>query len=497
MKNYLTSIALMVVSATGFAQNARTAAEDAAAIAKAQADRLEYQVRAEIAQRTLDNAEKKAAADAEKTAQDAADKKLADAQAAKKAVLDLEKNEQELADKRQAALASASKALADMPSAAGVKDVAVTGTPIEAKTLTYRALAPIAKQLAIEIASSLPTPESPPNNDKGSFILADQITLDSLIAVQVAERSLARLAKKYESGVKEVTIRFGEIRASAEPMTKSGAGVVLALEGLKAVAAVVKTLQTTMFATPHDVTVDPLAMHAALAKAWRDNDKLKSVVLIAHSGLSVRLEATDIGKSMNELETTQDTSAIVESEIQTWLDNNKSAASPAVAQTAKTDAMAKPKAAASAPKPVPQSVIDEVSALLAKLKVANGRVSEVLTGLASTSGAQPVSPLTQLIRTSYIMKDLRAGASLLSVKVVAAGGNSLATNNLWVGSKLFHSGGAVVAYTVVNQHGNVVGGSVLDSHTGYLRLKRSDSAGLGNSWDTPPPAPFAVSSSEY
>ena len=495
MRNLLVGGALAVAAVSAFAQTTRTAAEEAAAVAKAQAETLEYLVRAGTAQRALDNAEKKAAADAEKAAQEAADKRLADAQAAKKALLDQEKAEQELADKRQAALSAASKSLSEMSAGAAVKDVAVSGTPIEAKTLAYRALGPIARQLALEVAAATKPPAPPPPAAlppaplpvPTSFILADQVTLENLIAAQVAEESLGRLAKTYGAGVTSAEVRLGQIKDGEDARTKSGGAVVLALEGIKALASVIQTFQTTMSTAPHDIAIDPLALQAALAKAWRDNPTLQSAPLVAQPGLSVKFTDTRIGKSMVQLAEALDRGVELQDDLQHWLATHKAAPASAPPAAAKT----KPKAAPDAEKLASPAAIDEVGQMLASLKAASARVADVLAGLYAPGAAQSGNVLTQLIRARHLSTGLDAGAALLSVKVVAAGGNTLATNNLWVGSKLFHSGGAVVAYTLVNKSGNLAGGGVLDSHTGYLRLKRSDSAGLGNSWDPPKPASTA------
>lgn len=466
MKKSLIAVALLCAAETAAAEETLAAAQDAAAIAKARAERLTYELQAANAQRALAEADAKAAADAAKLASE-------QAHTAKKNALELEKGEQELADKQQAALAGASKGLADLAASAGVKDISVTGTPIEAKTLAYRALEPIAARLAAELVSTAKA---------GRYVLAENITLDSLLAAQTAEHSLARLAGKYEAGVNDIAQWFGEIRDGSEPKTKSAGAVALGLEGIKALASVVQTFHTRFSVTAHDVAIDQAALHAALARAWCASPDLKDAKLTVYSGLSLALTDTDLGKSVRRLEDAQDVGAAAEAEMTAWLAINKTdAATPAAAKPAA-------KAKATAPKPAPRAVVDRVQQELAKLKAANTRVSDVLTALASTPAGQTASPLTQLLRSGHVLRDLRKGAHLLSVKAVAAGGNSLATNNLWRGPKLYHSGGAVVSYTVIDQHGDVVGGSVLDSHTGYVRLERAGSSKLGNSWDEKTPA---------
>lgn len=438
-----------------FAQTAKEIAEETAAIEKAKADALEDQLRARKAQLSLDQADKIAAQEADA-------------------------KEQELADKRQTALATASKSLSDMSLKGAITDVSVSGVAIETSALTYRTLLPLTDRIVAEIKDIVPV------RCKG-VLLADEALLSSFPAYQMAENSLKTLSQQYKTAINKAQNDFVRLKGTAESGTKAGpATIPLVVNGIAALASVAQAFKTQMSVVSSAITIDPLALQAALAHSWRSVPKNRQA-LVVYPGFVDGAAASDVGAAVNELAANHDRAIDLQSDMTTWLNNRavQDAADAAMQKAAKGAAKKKP-----ATDPVAlqkKQAVEGIAALLAQLKTIDTRVTQVIDTLNATSEQHPVSPLTQLIKIGFSIKKLRDGVPALTIKVVASGGNSLATNNLFTGAKLFHSGGAVLAYSLLDSDGAVLAGNVLDSHTGYVRMPRNTVPGLGNSWQQPAP----------
>lgn len=457
--------------ASSYAQTSKELAQQEADTEKAKADAAEARLRAKKAQLDIDQADQKAK-------------------------LDLQKSQQEVDDKRRAAIGDAAKSLSEASLKGDIKDVAVTGTPIETRALAHRALTPITDRLVQTIQPVL-TKVKPT-----SVILADDQVLALLPIYQATEDSLKRLSTQYSGLLKDTTAAFGKLKDNYQTSERAfAAAFPLVLEGVAALANLAQTFKTQISVTATDVTIDNLAFQGALISSWAKASKPERPVLIAYPGLVADIGATEVGKTLQAITDTQGKALDLDMQMNLWLTEKK-------ALEAKTKPKPKAKAAPAAkgaaakakpaegtadakdppePEASPRSVVvAAVEALDAKLKAANERVDQVLQSLTSTSEKQPVPALAQLVKSGHVVKALKASSLILNAKVVSAGGNSLATNNLWTGPKLFHSGGAIVAYSLIKSDGSFVAGEVLDSHTGYIRMPRNAVGGLGSSW-TPAP----------
>lgn len=448
------AISLSAYSAA-FAQTAKEIAEETAAIEKAKADALEDQLRARKAQLSLDQAEKTAAQEADA-------------------------KEQDLADKRQATLATATKSLSEMSLKGAITDVSVSGVAIETSALTYRTLLPLTDRIVTEIK------DIDPVGSKG-ILLADESLLSSFPAYQVAENSLKTLSRQYKAAVNKAQNDFVSLKTTAESGTRAGpATIPLVVNGIAALASLAQAFKTQMSVVSSAITIDPLALQAALAHSWRSVSGNRQA-LVVYPGFVDGAAASDIGATVNELAADHDRAVDLQSDMTTWL-NNRAVQDAADAAKPKAAKGAANKKAATDPVSLQKKqAVEGVTTLLAQLKSIDTRVTQVIDSLNATSEQHPVSPLTQLIKVGFSIRKLRDGVPALTVKVVASGGNSLATNNLFTGAKLFHSGGAVLAYSLLGSDGAVLAGNVLDSHTGYVRMPRNTVPGLGNSWQQPEP----------
>jgi hypothetical protein len=427
-------------------------------------------------------------------------------QAEAKSKLELEKLQQERDDKQRAAIKDASKSLSDTLKGE-VKDITISGTAIEARALTYRALAPVAKQLMLDV--TLNAPQGVP------VVVADEQLLNlvpvffsSIAALQQLSTSYAKSIAAAEKAAANLRTEYTSLEQKDLVEQRSpGPGVALALEGFSAIASLVHSFQTRFNITSEDITIDRLALDSAIINAWRCQPSVKPTLVVIPT-FGVPLPRSALNALVSKVPDLQQKGSDTEVEISTWLAGRKAELpeepkkEPKKESDANKDAKAKKKQASKAKLAEEQAannadnlrrgrkaIIAEMEDILGKLKVANQKVEQAMQALTATTDKTPVSPLVQMFKAERMAKAITDNVALLNTKVVAAGGNALATNNFWTGPKLFHSGGAVVSYTLTLPDGTLIAGGNLDAHTGYIRLKRTDSAQLGQSWTnrTPPP----------
>jgi hypothetical protein len=86
-----------------------------------------------------------------------------------------------------------------------------------------------------------------------------------------------------------------------------------------------------------------------------------------------------------------------------------------------------------------------------------------------------ISRLEKLVKGEILSTELdKNGTDILYLKVVAGGGNNKATRNLlW--SRLFHSGGAIITYFLLNKDGVIKASKTFYNTTGYKQFKNSGS----------------------
>jgi hypothetical protein len=83
--------------------------------------------------------------------------------------------------------------------------------------------------------------------------------------------------------------------------------------------------------------------------------------------------------------------------------------------------------------------------------------------------------LGRLLRAEILASRLEEnGSHLLYLKVVKAGGSNRITRNLFTGSKLWHSGGAIVTYLLFRPDGAIAASGTLYRHSGYKRFEAPD-----------------------
>jgi hypothetical protein len=472
------------------------------ATASAQLTKEEAQLQADI---------EKAKADAAASRAAARKSELELQQAEEKARLDLQSKQDAADETRRKAISDAIKSVSDLK--ADAKDVTVTGTAIETKALAYRALNPIAKRIVAEIGDQLCS------GNAAQVVLADDQLIGAIPAYQAGVATLQTLNAQYESMIKQARKSFTGLRDDYRVSTRSFAATLpFLLQGVAAVGALVQTFKTQLGVASTDVSIDTLALHGALASQWPRTCAKggNPAQLTAYPNMNLPYASSDVGKEVTALNASFNMGLELEAEITIWLTRTKEAAARAAA--AKKPAAQKPKPAkpaqatpdkakakvdsakpaAEKPKPKPaqsaqqqaaeaeSETLAAIGAILAKLKAANQRIEQAIQALVATSEKQPVSPLVQLLKLERFAKAIgSSNTNILTVKAVAGGGNTVTTNSFWSGPKVFHSGGAVLAYTLTGHSGAYIRGGVLDMHVGYVQLEVRGRSSLGNSWSEP------------
>lgn len=366
-------------------------------------------------------------------------------------------------------------------------NVNVSGTPIEAKVLTYRATTRAAGQLLAGVSASV-------CNKASTIVLADDQALTMRPTYEASMLMLSTFASDYENFVKNAQQQFSYLRDVVEGREKALPGALSTLlQGVAAVGAIAQTFKTQISITSADIAVDALAVSGALADAWAA--KCPSSVLTTPSALTGSYASSDVAMVVNRLVFQAAQGRDLEFKIALWLVRAKAEAAatpadvakkPAATQKEATKKDAKQPAAAQSAE-LKKQVLAQMDELATKLKAANTRVDQAVQQLFTTSDKQPTSTLTQLVTAQRFLTTIqKPNAYLLNVKPVAGGGNIVTTDNFWRGPKIYHSGGVVLAYTLLEgSTGKYVAGGVLDSQEGYVRLNISDKRSLGNSWDQP------------
>ncbi len=477
------SLVVLALSSSAFAQTLQEA-KDQADMEKAKADAAASKAAAKKSELELQQAEEKAKLDLQ-AAQDKAD------------------------DAKRKALTESIGLVSNLKT--DTKDVSISGNAIETKALANRAVAKAAQQVVAMIPAAV-------CGTATTVILADDQAIGTLPGYEAGILTLSTLAKSYKALVANAQKSFADLKDMHDRKERAFLAALPALlQGVAAVGSIAQTFKTQLNVTGADVTIDQLAVYGALAGAW--TTKCAASTLTAYPNLGVDFAKSEAAKLLNEIVGLLATAQDLESEIDLWLIPNKAASAKDLAamEAAQKTAAAKPAAVAAKPsadatntaaaKPAPEapiqkgltaaqkaaaearkSAIAEIEAVLAKLKAADLRVDQAIQQLFATSEKQPVSPIAQLAKAERFATAVKsANAYVLTIKAVAGGGNTVTTNNFWRGAKVFHSGGAVLAYTLLKgTNGAYVGGGLLDSHQGYVRLEIADKNSLGNSWDVKP-----------
>lgn len=110
------------------------------------------------------------------------------------------------------------------------------------------------------------------------------------------------------------------------------------------------------------------------------------------------------------------------------------------------------------------------------LKALNEQANKLTVYLTTPDEKSRVAPLMQLLKAESLKKKVaEVNNAILYLKVQAAGGSNKTTRNLFTGSKLFHNGGAIVAYSLLDNEGVMKVSGVLYCGSEYTKWEKGKS----------------------
>ena len=121
-----------------------------------------------------------------------------------------------------------------------------------------------------------------------------------------------------------------------------------------------------------------------------------------------------------------------------------------------------------------ERVIVDYAQAIASEQLAQTSYDQFITALA-TADAAGVPLAAKVIDESLVDSKIKAGASILFLKVHSATGGSYSKKNIWTffgGMPFFISGGAVASYLLLDKDGKVIISNQLQAHGGYLRATK-------------------------
>lgn len=468
--NLLLFILYMLPFHISFAESVADQAELDVKIAKSKADAAEANARAV-------KADVEAQTMAEKTQLEL-----------KKTKLEIEKTEASADEAQRTALKDSVATLSGMAVKGDTKDVSVTGNSIETQELTYRSVGKVVEKIIEDEKIKLCSAST-------KVILTDESSLPFLPIFDSTMYSFKSFQETYSSKIYAAKAAFSDIKTSYKGVIiepKSGAAAVsMGLQVVAAVGAIVQTFKTTMAVTNAEVTVDTLALQAALTKQLIEKCSSNQPQLTSNLGLNLDSDPSEVTAIIDRVKENQSDGVNLESDINHWIsiasqDLQKLNAIPEAKQpggkvkTATTQGKnqniedKKKKIAAS---------IATAEALLKNLKAMNDKATGFIEAFFITSDKQPISLLSSLLKYEKLSNaKLDSNSLFLILKTVASGGNTVMTNNFWRGPKIYHSGGAVLSYVLLSNQGVYLGGNTLDSHGGYVKFNPQEVSTIGNSW---------------
>ncbi len=105
------------------------------------------------------------------------------------------------------------------------------------------------------------------------------------------------------------------------------------------------------------------------------------------------------------------------------------------------------------------------------LKNLNTVYEKIETALASVDEKTGISRLEKLMKGEILGSHLESGTDILYLKVVKAGGNNQTKRRFWQ-NEMTHSGGAIIAYFLMDAHGKVKESETLNYLFPYQRFEK-------------------------
>lgn len=303
---------------------------------------------------------------------------------------------------------------------------------IESQTLAYESMTKIAAQIAKEVKAA----------NAPRIVIYHDKDMASLLEL----RTFLAQAKAIQQAFEDATpkpARRGNLEFAVESVIATGA---LAVTAAKTLVDLVALFRTDTAITGVEVTLDDTALAASVGHS------LGGVVFYP------QVQPLDFSSH----------AAFTKSEVVTVLDGLHKARQDAEAAVKReTEALETTVADEDARK----TAADLLKEPLTKADALYQPFRDALFKADDTG----TNALARLLRAEVLASRLEEnGSHLLYLKVVKAGGSNRITRNLFTGSKLWHSGGAIVTYLLFRSDGSIAASNTLYRHSGYKRFEAPD-----------------------
>lgn len=371
------------------------------------------------------------------------------------------------AAKRSQAVAEARKAEAEADAATaraklGTLDLSKLEAPtaeaktlnVESNILAYTALEKVADALAKRIGSALKDKTVVIHTER-EFKILEQYQSFAANLRAVVNDSVA-LTMPAITSMKPCTTPVDE--------EETGGGGLGVLGSIDAAAQILSLFKSYKNLEGTEVTVDTFALAATVGaklKAAGSGSVVYPPLFIAGAAMRNAAVPSDIEKALDAVRvqsSRMDKLLVDAAKEKAALDQRKSADK-------------KPSAAC---KKAYEADAVSLAALTGRTQIIKGRAEQYVAAL-STPDEKTGSTVLQSLVAAEAMRAKMNSAHLLQLKPVAAGGTTLTKRSLF-SSSFKHSGGAVVAYFLVDPQGSIVDSAVLSKYGGQVEAAELNEA---------------------
>jgi hypothetical protein len=332
------------------------------------------------------------------------------------------------AAKRAADLAEQSKRLRDALPTPETKALEGKTTiddkmAIESYTLAYESLAKIAHKIAVAVKAENPKKIFIHSEKDINYLLELRTFRAQIEVIRQAFKTATPPAPNLRSLVVESVI---------------GAGA-LAVTAVKTLIDLIALFRTDTEIKSVEITLDDTALVASVANQLGSGIKVYDPAILPLGLSSSSFTDSAVIKSLDDLYAARQSA--------------QQAVATAVAELADPD---------------PAALKAQADALKEPLIKAEALFQAFQDALLKIEEASGTSELARLLRAEILAAQLQEQDSyLLYLKIVKAGGSNRVTQNRFSGSKVTHSGGAIITYILFHPDGLIASSDTFHSHSGF------------------------------
>lgn len=377
---------------------------------------------------------------AKKKELETAQKALKDAVAANEDQSDLQKQTDLLTKKK--AEVDAQKALLQSMFPSGTpktiegKIAGSEALTLENQIIAYEAVDNITNGIGEEVLNAIPDP------DNSRIIIHNSADLNSIVQYITLMNQLKQAIKVYDELLKPRIVLPGESGSSG--LASALMAPQLASSVLSSVIDLISMFRTDTEFKATTVNIDNQALIGHVAKSLLAQKK--TVQIYYPEIVPANILFMDDGDTLDIIE-----------QLNTLLEKKSMAAEKVAEYEAQDDA---------------QKKANGLRLAIPKLKALNDQVDKINADLLRADDKGQTTPLNTLIKAERLKKaGNKANSYLLYVKALNTTGTTKLTKNLFTGSKMYHSGGAVISFILFDPQGAIVKSNTLHDYKGFIKVK--------------------------